>query len=54
MFPTVLFLVAQVVENISNNFLFVAKVVGNPTVLFRWQVQLNFKVGNMVGNFQPF
>jgi len=54
MFLTVLFLVAQVVENISNGFLLVAEVVENPTVLLRWQVQPNFQVGNMVGNFQPF
>ena len=40
MFPTVLFLVAE--------------VVGNPTVLFWWQVQPNFQVGNVVGNFQLF
>jgi len=54
MFPTVLLLVAEVVGNISNYFLLVAEVVENPTVLFRWQVQPNFQVGNVVGNFQPF
>ena len=54
MFPTIFFLGAQVVENISNYFLLIPEVVGNPTVLFRWQVQPNFQVGNVVGNFQPF
>jgi len=46
MFPTVFFLSAQVVENISNWFLLVAEVVGNRF----FDCLLPKKVGNVVEN----